>query len=233
MSKRRQGESDDKFWVVHFLQIFIGSLFLGTGIFREYYGPDSRCVETDGSRSYSLCLQTKCNSNLGLVQIVAGGETRSCEYDGQIHTILYDDDGAGPVRIKCPKASLVCPESFCQANCAGRGTCMFRPKSTISTSEPLGKCVCDSASDFSDGCFYSELTFPEAYGRDDSQNPYRANKTLFLVIVGSLVAGLAVIFVVVRQWKARQNVFMQEGLLDWTARERLASVISLTSFVSC
>jgi hypothetical protein len=46
------------------------------------------------------------------------------------------------------------------------------------------------------------------YGYDDTSNPYHANKTLFLVIVGSLVAGLALMYVVVRQWKARQHLFM-------------------------
>ncbi|KAL3794367.1 hypothetical protein ACHAWO_007342 [Cyclotella atomus] len=174
----------------------------------EYYGSDSRCVETDGSRSYSLCLQTKCNHNLGLVQIIAGGQKRTCEYDGQIHTILFQYDGDGPLRIKCPKASLVCPELFCPANCAGRGDCLFRSKGTISTSEPQARCVCDSAFDTSDGCFYSELSFPDGYGFGSPTNQYHANKTLFLLIVGSLVAGLAVIFVVVRQWKSRQNLFM-------------------------
>eukprot|EP00804_Cyclotella_cryptica_P014369 CCRYP_015535-RA/>CCRYP_015535-RA protein AED:0.09 eAED:0.09 QI:195/1/1/1/1/1/7/661/880 len=174
----------------------------------EYYGADSRCVETDGSRNYSLCLRTKCNTQLGLVQIFAGGQKRTCEYDGQVHTIIFQYDGAGPLRIKCPKASLVCPDLFCPANCAGRGDCVFRPKSTISTSEPLGRCLCDSPTDESSGCFNTELTFPDMYGYDDTSNPYHANKTLFLVIVGSLVAGLAVIYVVVRQWKARQHLFM-------------------------
>ena len=174
----------------------------------EYYGADSRCVETDGSRSYSMCLRTKCNAQLGLVQIFAGDQKRTCEYVGQVHTILFQYDGDGPLRIKCPKASLVCPDLFCPANCAGRGDCIFRPKSTISTSEPLGRCVCDSTSDYSGGCFNTELTFPDMYGYDDTSNPYHANKTLFLVIVGSLVAGLALMYVVVRQWKARQHLFM-------------------------
>jgi hypothetical protein len=88
------------------------------------------------------------------------------------------------------------------------GECVFRPKGTISTSEPLAKCVCNSASDTSAGCFNSELSFPDGYGYDYTSNPYRANKAQFLLIVGSLVAGLAMIFVVVRQWKARQNLFM-------------------------
>lgn len=194
-------------------QLFSSKIKLGNLTFvslnpREYYGADSRCVETDGSRSYSLCLQTKCNKNLGLVQIIAGGQRRTCEYDGQIHTILFQYDGDGPLRIKCPKAALVCPELYCPANCAGRGDCVFRQKGTISTSEPLATCNCDSPSDKSDGCYDSELTFPEAYGYDSPSNPYHANKTLFLLIVGLLVAGLAAIFVVVRQWKARQNLFM-------------------------
>lgn len=183
-------------------------LYLSLTQHREYYGEDSRCVETDGTRSYSLCLQTTCNVDLGLVQINAGGQTRTCEYDGQIHTILYQYDGNGPLRIKCPKAALVCPDLFCPANCAGRGECVFRPKGTISTSDPPAKCVCDSTSDSSDGCFNSELSFPETYGYDNAANPYRANKTLFLVIVSGLVVGLAAAFVVVRQYKARQNLFL-------------------------
>lgn len=173
----------------------------------EYYGSDSRCVETDGSRSYSLCLQTKCNARLGLVEIFAGSEKRTCEYDGQVHTVLYNYDGDGPLRIKCPQAALVCPDLYCPANCAGRGTCIFRPKDVITTSEPLAKCVCDSDEDTTDGCYNTNLTFPASYGYR-YENPEESNKTLFLVIVGSLVAGLAVIFVVVRQWKMRQNVFL-------------------------
>ena len=175
---------------------------------REYYGPNSRCIETDGSRSYSLCLQTECNAQLGLLQIMAGGQRRTCEYDGQIHTILFQYDGEGPVRIKCPKAALVCPNLFCPANCAGRGDCIYRPKGTISTSEPLARCVCDSDWDTSLGCFNTALSFPENYGYENSSNPYQANKVIFLLIMGSLMAGLTAIFVVVRQWKARQNLFM-------------------------
>jgi len=39
-------------------------------------------------------------------------------------------------------------------------------------------------------------------------NPNRANKAVFLAIVGSLVIGLAIFYIILRQWKARQNVFM-------------------------
>jgi hypothetical protein len=205
-SSLKQGELHSL--CISFLIIVIYFIALQYQRKSEYYGSDSRCVETDGSRSYSLCLQTKCNENLGLVQIIAGGQRRTCEYDGQIHTILFQYDGDGPLRIKCPKATLVCPELFCPANCAGRGDCLFRSKGTISTSEPQARCVCDSPLDTSNGCFYSELSFPAGYGYGDPTNQYHANKALFLLIVGSLVAGLAVIFVVVRQWKARQNLFM-------------------------
>ena len=157
---------------------------------------------------YSLCLQTTCNKELGLVQVIAGGQKRTCEYDGQVHTILFNYDGDGPLRIKCPKAALVCPHLFCPANCAGRGDCVFRNKDS-DYGEPLAKCVCDDEADDSDGCFNTALTFPAAYGGYAyGENPSHANKTLFMVIVGSLVTGLAVIFCVVRQWKARQNVFM-------------------------
>ena len=161
----------------------------------EYYGPDSRCVETDGSRSYSLCLQTNCNQDLGQVEILADGQKRICDYDGQVHIL---SDG---VRIKCPKAALICPELFCPGNCAGRGECVY------SSEQTLAKCMCDSEEDTTRGCFRTPLQFSESYGPAIAQTN-RANKTVFLSIVGSLVIGLAVIYIVLRQWKARQNVFM-------------------------
>ena len=181
----------------------------------EYYGPDSRCVETDGSRSYSLCLQTICNQDSGQVEIIAGGQRRICEYDGQVHTVYNDgeeddddddddDDVSGPVRIKCPKASMICPELFCPANCAGRGECVY---STDAAEQTLAKCVCDSEEDTSGGCFGTPLRFSESYGPALAQ-PNRANKAVFLAIVGSLVIGLAILYIALRQWKARQNVFM-------------------------
>lgn len=178
----------------------------------EYYGSDSRCVETDGSRSYSLCLQTKCNKSLGQVQIIAGGQIRTCEYDGQVHEV-YSIEGSTntePVRIKCPKASLICPELFCPANCAGRGECVYRTVDQfIDTSEqqPKAQCVCDSEDDTTEGCFRTPLQFSETYGPAMAY-PNRADKAVFLAIVGSLVVGLAILYIVVRQWKARQNVFM-------------------------
>ena len=180
----------------------------------EVYGSDSKCIETDGTRSYSLCLETRCNARLGKVQITAGGQRRTCQYDGQVHEILYNYDGGGELRIKCPKAALVCPALFCPANCAGRGECVYASDreekdddDLFSNTKAHAKCVCDSEEDTTAGCFRTNLTFPAVYGYA-YENPNRANKTVFMVIVGSLVAGLAVIFVAVRQWKARQNVFM-------------------------
>lgn len=183
----------------------------------EVFGPDSRCVETDGSRSYSLCLETRCNANIGKVQIMAGDQRRTCDYDGQVHRVLYNQNGGGELRIKCPKAALVCPDLFCPANCSGRGVCRYakdlvgldeEDEDGSSSSSPLpARCVCDSASDDTDGCYGTQPAFPAEYGYK-YENPNRADKTLFMIIVGSLVAGLAVMFVAVRQWKARQNVFM-------------------------
>jgi len=180
----------------------------------EYRGVDSRCVETDGSRPYSLCLQTRCATRLGKVQITAGGQRRTCQYDGQIHTILFNLDDGGELRVKCPRASLVCPELFCPKNCAGRGECRYAADADAYDDDDLfygstekARCVCDEEDDVTGGCFGTTLTFPAVYGYR-YEDPNRANKTLFMVIVGSLVAGLAVMFVCVRQWKARQNVFM-------------------------
>ena len=132
--------------------------------------------------------------------------------DGQVHRVLYDYDGGGELRIKCPKAALVCPDMFCPANCAGRGDCRYASDAGEGDEDDLAatalaQCVCDDDEDGTDGCFQTKLTFPPEYGYK-SEYPNKANKTLFMVIVGSLIAGLAVIFIAVRQWKARQNVFM-------------------------
>ena len=172
----------------------------------EYYGVDSRCVETDGSRDYSLCLKTRCNPTVGKVLLLADGQWRTCDYDGQTHSL---SDG---IRIMCPKAALVCPDLFCPANCAGRGECVYasdreEDDDVFYDSALRARCVCDSEDDETDGCFETELAFPDAYGYA-YVDATGANKTLFMVIVGCLVAGLAVMFVVVRQYKARQNVFM-------------------------
>lgn len=178
----------------------------------ESYSADARCFETDGSRKYSLCLRTQCALGIGRVRVYAGGQWRTCAYDGQVHKILYDYDGGGELRIKCPKAALVCPELFCPANCAGRGECAYAADGydddeVFAGSKLRAKCVCDAEDDATDGCFGTSLEFPAVYGYE-YVNPNRADKTMFMVIVGSLVAGLAVMFVCVRQWKARQNVFM-------------------------
>lgn len=173
----------------------------------EYRGADSRCYETDGTRSYSLCLRTRCNAPLGRVQVSAGGSWRTCEYDGQTHAV-------NGLRVKCPKAALVCPDLFCPANCAGRGECAHnRPDREDDGAFSGGyarrraRCLCDDEGDETPGCFGTNRTYPQVYGYA-YESAEGANKMLFMVIVGSLVVGLAAIFVAARQWKARQGVFM-------------------------
>ena len=150
---------------------------------------------------------------MGKVQIMAGDQWKTCNYDGQTHEVAYNDDGSGgEVRIKCPKAALICPELFCPANCAGRGVCTYDSDRTEDDDDEwdtplLAKCVCDSEDDTTEGCYSTKLSVPAVYGYA-YENPKAANKTLFMVIVGSLVAGLALMFIAVRQWKAKQNVFM-------------------------
>ncbi|KAK1741019.1 hypothetical protein QTG54_008271 [Skeletonema marinoi] len=88
----------------------------------------------------------------------------------------------------------------------GRGECVYRSDDDTAD-QPLAKCVCDSEDDTTKGCFRTPLKFSESYGPAIAQTN-RANKAVFLAIVGSLVIGLAILYIVVRQWKARQNVFM-------------------------
>jgi hypothetical protein len=77
---------------------------------------------------------------------------------------------------------------------------------TTSTSSKA-YCVCDSAEDTTVGCYETPLTFPTEYGYA-TENVFQTNKTLFIIIVGSVVVGLALMYVAARQWKARKNVFM-------------------------
>lgn len=145
---------------------------------------------------------------------MAGGSRRTCQYDGQVHEVPLPD-GSRELRVRCPKAALVCPSLFCPANCAGRGECRYQSRrgrggnddDANTGTRARAVCVCDDEGDATAGCFGTQPVFPAVYG-NTSENPQRADKMIFMVIVGSLVAGLAVMFVVVRQWKARQNVFM-------------------------
>jgi len=173
----------------------------------ETYGPNSRCIETDGTRSYSLCLESVCNDELGVVQLYAGNELRTCEYDGQIFDNVYDN-----VSIKCPKAALICPSLFCPSNCSGRGKCIYASDggpngNAMKANGRLARCICDSDDDKTRGCYNTPMKLSPEYGIT-AKNPNKANKTLFLAIIGSLIGGLSIMFVTVRCYKSKQNVFM-------------------------
>ena len=173
----------------------------------ETYGPNSRCIETDGTRSYSLCLESVCNDELGVVQLYAGNELRTCEYDGQIFDNVYDN-----VSIKCPKAALICPSLFCPSNCSGRGKCIYASDggpngNAMKANGRLARCICDSDDDKTRGCYNTPMILPPEYGIT-AKNPNKANKTLFLAIIGSLIGGLSIMFVTVRCYKSKQNMFM-------------------------
>jgi leishmanolysin-like peptidase len=174
----------------------------------ETYGPNSRCIETDGTtRSYSLCLETVCNDELGVVQLYVANELRTCEYDGQIFTNVYDN-----VSIKCPKAALICPSLFCPSNCSGRGKCIYASDggpngNAMIANGRLARCICDSDDDTTRGCYNTPMNLPPEYGIT-AKNPNKANKTVFLAIIGSLIGGLSIMFVSVRYYKSKKNVFM-------------------------
>jgi hypothetical protein len=179
----------------------------------ETYGPNSRCVETDGSRDYSLCLETVCNTENGMVAIMAGGQYRMCQFDGQVHEIMYGDDGT-IIRIKCPKAALICPNLFCPSNCSGRGTCGYATAAydhlaevPEATTAPLGTCTCDSADDDTAGCYRTPMSLPPEYDFA-AVTTNETSKSMVMLIVGSLMAVLAIFYMVVRQYKEKQNFFM-------------------------
>lgn len=106
----------------------------------ESYGPNSKCFET--TTQNSICLEMTCNEVDHRVDVMIGGQSIPCLYDGQ----MVNFTGASPsFQIECPKLAAVCPSLICPSNCAGRGVCDY------TLEKP--QCICNDPNDKSSGCW--------------------------------------------------------------------------------
>lgn len=109
-------------------------------VYGEEFTSHSRCIHIHkSSLSSSACFRTKCNSELGLVQIFIKGVVYDCEYDGQVFN--FDDD----FYFECPRFASICPDLICPSNCSGKGKCIWSAK--------MPYCECFDENDVSDGCY--------------------------------------------------------------------------------
>jgi len=156
---------------------------------RERFGlPNSRCFEVL-ARDRAICLETICNAETYRLQLVVlYGLRITCQYDGEIHTLLGSESRNGNTfQIICPKFSQVCPHLICPDNCSGRGTCVY--------DEQLGKgeCICFDRSDKSTGCYATDLD--EAYSFSDQLKPIKkARVDVFLFFLSVIIFGLLFLY---------------------------------------
>eukprot|EP00545_Synedropsis_sp_CCMP1620_P006990 CAMPEP_0119032306 /NCGR_PEP_ID=MMETSP1176-20130426/41985_1 /TAXON_ID=265551 /ORGANISM="Synedropsis recta cf, Strain CCMP1620" /LENGTH=737 /DNA_ID=CAMNT_0006988717 /DNA_START=87 /DNA_END=2300 /DNA_ORIENTATION=- len=154
---------------------------------RERNGPDSICVDVT-TRDRAICLESACNTAIGRLQMkVLYGLTITCQFDGQIHTLLGSSGFSNglPFQIRCPKLSQVCPDLLCPDNCSGRGVCNY------DTELESGRCECFDKKDNSTGCYNSTLarTYTRLSIGTDGESK-GANLLVFLLVVGGVVFGL-------------------------------------------
>lgn len=122
-------------------------------IYSEQYGENSMCFETTSGEG--RCYNARCIYEDFNLQLQVDGKWYTCNEDFEqipVSTL----SGAFGTTVTCPRLSSVCPDMFCPANCAGRGTCIF-PETTASNSYggdnvTRPKCECFDKSDTSVGC---------------------------------------------------------------------------------
>jgi hypothetical protein len=160
---------------------------------RERFGPDSKCIDVT-TRDRPICLESFCNEKLQKLQLVVlYGINVTCEYDGQILTLL---GGTDPFKVKCPRLAQVCPDLMCPRSCSGRGQCLVDPNTG------RGKCRCLDFSDKTVGCYNTSISHVYkaalASASYESVNTKQANLFLFLTVVATPVTILILAQVVSR-----------------------------------
>jgi Leishmanolysin len=160
---------------------------------RERFGPASMCIDVT-TRDRAICLESICNEQLQKLQLVVlYGINVTCEYDGQILTLL---GGTDPFKVKCPRLAQACPELMCPRSCSGRGQCIVDPKTG------RGKCRCLDFADKTNGCYNTSLSHvykvaPDT-ALDHSANTRQANLFVFLLVVA-----IPVTFLLLAQFVSR------------------------------
>jgi len=112
----------------------------------EFYGENSMCFES--SRGEGLCYFSQCILDERVLKVFIRNTWLTCEYDFQ-KVELETSSGVLGGSVTCPRLSSACPDMFCPANCAGRGTCDF---SNVVNGTVAAKCLCDDETDTSPGC---------------------------------------------------------------------------------
>jgi len=153
----------------------------GLGLFSEYYGDNSLCVETTSGEG--RCYESKCIKDDHLVLIKVRGVYHECISDFQSISVKTSDLGVLPVTITCPRLASACPDMFCPANCAGRGICNFNSQIN-GTTRP--RCLCFNESDTSPGCAET-LTLEDRYLNDSDDLVSKLDRTIFDPLIAVFV----------------------------------------------
>mmetsp|Transcript_14631 Transcript_14631/g.21580 ORF Transcript_14631/g.21580 Transcript_14631/m.21580 type:complete len:685 (+) Transcript_14631:123-2177(+) len=157
---------------------------------RERFSANSRCVEVV-ARDRAICLESICNTNTSRLQLVVlYGLRITCQYDGEIHTLLGSAFSGNDelFQIRCPNLSQVCPHLICPENCSGRGECVY--------DKETGKreCVCFDTSDSSSGCYNTNLD--SVYSTVKYTEPKKkARVDVFLFFLSIVIFGLLIMYI--------------------------------------
>lgn len=139
----------------------------------EVYSTDSKCFERVGGDS--LCLDAFCSREPHVLTVKAGSNIFTCNSDFQ--EISFTSSTGDVVEFICPRLSAVCPETFCPANCSGKGVCKFNGVAPY--------CECFDPNDLSDGC-YDSLPKSPAKCEDDNFVHSNENASNRLIAYGAI-----------------------------------------------
>ena len=187
---------------------------------REVFGPDSMCFEVP-TRERSICLESTCNAQLGKLQMkVLYGLLVTCQYDGQVHTLLGDTP-QDPFQVKCPRLAQACPDLVCPDNCSGRGVCQVlsnnendgdsnNSPNEANTIDHSAKCVCFDKRDTTVGCYQTSMAavYRQAgFLTDHNTVETKPDTQVFLIVMGLLfgtLIGLQIAVHLKQLWRRRK-----------------------------
>lgn len=137
----------------------------------EQAGPESRCVNAyskiSGEQNRRVdrpaCMHVECDADLQKVVLGQGSYQQVCDYDGQVLQIPSSEGDY----LECPRATVVCPQFFCQSSCSGRGVCDVDSSTNNMNTHPT--CHCFDPLDTSAGCYgEDDVTVEESTTHKDS-----------------------------------------------------------------
>jgi len=150
-------------------------------IFSEYYGDNSKCFETNTGSG--RCYEAQCILTERVLKVNVRGTWYTCEKDFQEITFQTNAAGILDGVLTCPRLSTACPDLYCPANCAGRGTCDFE---NTENGTAVPKCKCFNQTDTSPAC--TESYVPKGnYLLDDSSLTDKLNSGFFDPLVAVFV----------------------------------------------